>query len=602
MAIYAQIASTVGGAIAGPAGLLVGSVAGTLIEQVCGKNLVENEIVSALLNEHGKDVVTHVWKAWKEPKYTAVNHDLQRAFREAYQEAVCDIGGKTCFPEQWEKNRRAAPKELLYSIHNKDKALAEQTREFFIAMYEGVDKLLPVDAENSAMNAVNPYLKVNSIEDMNTFFMKAVYDPIAAEKQSFICEVPSIEHHLKKYLFGRTMVHLGENLKERDKAWRAFNRLFLESITDQLDQVGADNQEIKSQLSDIQTLITTPKNADALADIITQIGESQAETTEQLDDLLDILFAQYDELNDFIVAQHETTRQAILETESRLSTMIDGVAKTADISELTAELNELKTVLQRQTAVSPTLTPKIEKQPRQTYEPELCAVPAGAFIMGLDTPATPEYECQHIVDLPAYAIGRYPITNALYATFIKKTNHPRPSDWRGGRMPAEKADFPVVYVSWHDAQAYCQWLSEKTSKLYRLPTEAEWEKAARGEDGLLYPWGDEWREDVCNCGGEGVTAVTAFPTGQSVYGCEDMLGNTREWTSTLWGTDYRIPDYPYPYQLDEREESDAMDDVLRVTRSCHFKDGQPQMGSALRQCYGPTNKNAYRGFRVVLTL
>jgi len=245
--------------------------------------------------------------------------------------------------------------------------------------------------------------------------------------------------------------------------------------------------------------------------------------------------------------------------------------------------------------------PKTKEQPRQAYEPELCTVPSGSFIMGVDTPSTPEYERQHIVDLPTYAISRYPITNALYATFIKKTNHPRPSDWRGGRIPARKEYFPVVYVSWHDAQAYCQWLSGQTNKLYRLPTEAEWEKAARGKDGLLYPWGDEWRDNVCNYAGEGVTAVNAFPSGQSIYGCEDMLGNTREWTSTLWGADYRTPEYPYPYQPDDREDNEVSDYILRVTRSCNFKDGKPQAGSASRRCYAPTNKNAHRGFRIVLT-
>ena len=603
MAIYAQIASAVGGTVAGPAGLIIGSIAGTLIEHVCGENIMSNEIVSTLLNKHGEDVVRHVWKAWQKPEYTAVNHDLQRAFRDAFQEAVCDIGGKSCFPKQWKQNRRAVPKEILFSVHNKEEALAEQTREFFVTMYKSVDKLLPLEAEINAMNAVNPYLEADDPQALNLLFMEMVFTPLASQNRLLLEAVPQLKDHVQQHLLRRTLVHLGENLKERDKAWRAFNRLFLESINQQLDQAAADHHEIKSQLSDIQTLITTPQNANALADIISQIGGSQAETTEQLDDLLDILFAQYEELNDFIVAQHVQTRQAILETESRLSATLDTVAKMADIAEISTELSELKAILQgRETAVSPTPPPKTKAQPRQAYEPELCVVPSGSFIMGADTPSTPDYERQHIVDLPTYAISRYPITNALYAAFVKKTNHPRPSDWRGGRMPSGKEDFPVVYVSWHDARVYCQWLSEQTNKLYRLPTEAEWEKAARGEEGLLYPWGNEWQDTVCNCGGGRLTAVNLYPAGKSIYGCEDMLGNTREWTSTLWGADYRTPQYPYPYQLDDREDNETSDYTLRVTRSSSFQDKQSQTESALRRCYAPTNKNAYRGFRVVLTL
>ena len=469
-------------------------------------------------------------------------------------------------------------------------------------MYNAVDELLPLEAEINAMNAVNPYLEADDPQAMNLLFMEMVFLPLVNKNRLLLEAVPQIKERLEQHLLRRTLVHLGENLKERGKAWRAFNRLFLESITHQLDQVTTDNQEIKSQLSEIQTLITTPQNANALADIITHIGESHAETAEQLDDLLDILFAQYDELNDFIVAQHVQTRQAILETESRLSATLDTVAKTADISEVSTKLSELKSLLQQQTAVSPTPTPETKEQPHQAYEPELCIVPSGSFIMGVDTPSTPEYEYQHIVDLPTYAISRYPITNVLYAAFIKKTNHRRPSDWRGGRMPADKEDFPIVYVSWHDAQVYCQWLSEQTNKRYRLPTEAEWEKAARGEEGLLYPWGNEWQDGVCNCNGRGLTAVNAYPSGQSVYGCEDMLGNAREWTSTLWGADYRIPEYMYPYQIDDREDNEASNYILRVTRSCSFRDDPRQAGSTLRRCYAPENKNAHRGFRVILAL
>ena len=150
---------------------------------------------------------------------------------------------------------------------------------------------------------------------------------------------------------------------------------------------------------------------------------------------------------------------------------------------------------------------------RLPFEPELVPIPAGAFWMGTSdeqiTALRARYDWakdfdfsdeqpQLEITLPAYAIGRYPVTNAEYAEFVRATGHRAPSHWRGDTFPEELADHPVVYVNWHDAQAYVQWLREKTDQDYRLPTEAEWEKAASGENGLLWPWGDEWDAQKCN--------------------------------------------------------------------------------------------------------
>ena len=125
-------------------------------------------------------------------------------------------------------------------------------------------------------------------------------------------------------------------------------------------------------------------------------------------------------------------------------------------------------------------------------------IPPGAFIMGTDIEpfygtaleqsrhAKLDESPIHAVTLPPYYIDRYPVTNAKYARFTQVTDYPPPAHWNGARLRNEEADLPVVGVNWHDAAAYAQWAGK------RLPTEAEWEKAARGVDGRIYPWGDDF--------------------------------------------------------------------------------------------------------------
>ena len=211
---------------------------------------------------------------------------------------------------------------------------------------------------------------------------------------------------------------------------------------------------------------------------------------------------------------------------------------------------------------------------------ELVVVPSGPFLMGddADSSARP----QHEVMLPAYQIGIYPVTNAQYLRFVEATGRAWRSD--EGRRP-EKATCPVAYVSWHDARAYCAWLTgvwraEGTiaaGETVRLPTEAEWEKAARGTDGRTYPWGGAWEATRCNTRElalGGTTPVGTFAEGRSPYGCLDMAGNVWEWTLSLWGrwTGERAElQFSYPYgSADGRENLGAGDDMLRVVRGGSF--------------------------------
>jgi hypothetical protein len=160
---------------------------------------------------------------------------------------------------------------------------------------------------------------------------------------------------------------------------------------------------------------------------------------------------------------------------------------------------------------------------------------------------------QHELALPAYQIGRYPVTNAEYAAYVEATGRDAPRHWREGRFPEELADHPVVNVTWRDALAYVQWLAERAEQPYRLPTEAEWEKAARGDDGRLWPWGDEWDPARANCqpeGPKGTTPVGQYSAagGDSPCGAADMAGNVWEWCSSLWGNDPNKPSFVYPYR------------------------------------------------------
>jgi formylglycine-generating enzyme required for sulfatase activity len=249
-------------------------------------------------------------------------------------------------------------------------------------------------------------------------------------------------------------------------------------------------------------------------------------------------------------------------------------------------------------------------QPAHPFEPEMVLIPAGEFLMGSD-PSKDEYayeheQPQHTLYLPEYYIAKTPVTNAQYAAFVETTKHHVPEVWEGSNPPEGKEDHPVVYVSLHDAVAYCKWLAEMTGKPYWLPSEAEWEKAARGTGGRLYPWGNEWDAQRCNTyeGGPKRTTPAGYysPRGDSPYGCADMAGNVWEWTRSMWGKERVKSDFKYPYDpTDGRENLGAGDEVLRVLRGGSWYDNRVFGRCAFRGRYFPTNQWLYYGFRIVVS-
>jgi formylglycine-generating enzyme required for sulfatase activity len=250
-------------------------------------------------------------------------------------------------------------------------------------------------------------------------------------------------------------------------------------------------------------------------------------------------------------------------------------------------------------------------EPLPTLSPDVPAaicIPGGPFWIGSlpDDPdahgnETPRRE----VNLPAYEIGLYTVTNAQYARFLadnpdypvpysnEERAHPYNWDSEARSYPEDKADHPVVLVSWKDAVAYCQWLSDVTSQHYRLPTEQEWEKAARGSlpEARRYPWGNEWRPSACNArelGRNGTTSVYEFERiNQSPFGVVDMAGNVWEWTASWYN--------PYP---DSPHESLNYGQIFRIVRGGSWRNSRRGARIACRGRCKPNAQRACLGFRI----
>jgi len=188
---------------------------------------------------------------------------------------------------------------------------------------------------------------------------------------------------------------------------------------------------------------------------------------------------------------------------------------------------------------------------------DMVFIPGGTFIMGSND-GSPNHQPAHEVYVADFYLDRWPVTNAEYKKFVDATGYPVPNynvqwcDTRGynwdpeTRMyPEGKADHPVVLVTWEDAMAYAAWAGK------RLPTEAEWERAARGRQGRRYPWGNEFIVGRCNCkeAGLGGTSPVGYfsPDGDTPEGLVDMVGNVWEWTNSLFR--------PYPYDPNDGRES-----------------------------------------------
>ena len=233
-------------------------------------------------------------------------------------------------------------------------------------------------------------------------------------------------------------------------------------------------------------------------------------------------------------------------------------------------------------------------------------VPAGPFIFGGDKEA-PGALGASVVELPAYAIARFPVTQREYREFLSDLGRRDPDEARR-RVPRTETEqkpywverdgtwvipevdpdgdrwderMPVVGVSFEDAEAYCRWLVERSGRPHRLPTEEEWEKAARGVDGRVFPWGDRFDATFCKMrdsrpGAANNEVVGAFPMDESPYGVRDMAGGVREWVTSV--------------HVD--------DPTLRVARGGGSGAGAPSCRLCYRTRQRATDVVSYFGFRV----
>ena len=244
-------------------------------------------------------------------------------------------------------------------------------------------------------------------------------------------------------------------------------------------------------------------------------------------------------------------------------------------------------------------------------------IPAGPFLMGSDRGGDPlAFDNEHwpggngqeLVDIRTFFIGRFEVTVAQYGRFVAATGHPAPDE-----VLRPSPNHPVVNISWPDALAYCRWLETtlKDSPItpsplagalddgwhVSLPNEAEWEKAARGADGRVYPWGAQPRRDRAHFGVGGTAPVGSLPCPECSYGLSDLSGNVWELT--------RSPYRPYPFQADPRQapgdDDNLFADALWVMRGGHFRDGPQNIRTAIRGGADPGARRPFIGFRVVIT-
>jgi formylglycine-generating enzyme required for sulfatase activity len=285
--------------------------------------------------------------------------------------------------------------------------------------------------------------------------------------------------------------------------------------------------------------------------------------------------------------------------------------------------------------------------------PELVPIPVGRFRMGTSPEDAENLKAQkvepwgdesphHPVFVSEFDIGKCPVTNAEFHAFVEAKGYekeqywsPNGWRWRMGTLevdlsflsdehtqdvyrrwlegrPAEKRNqpffwddpqrsapnLPVVGVSWFEAEAYCKWLTAVTRQAFRLPTEAEWEKAARGKEGRLWPWGNEWDPNKCNSSEAklgGATPVGTYPDGASPYGVLDMVGNVWEWCADWWDAEA----YEKRKGEDVRDPTGPESGSARVVRGGAWSYDRRSCRAACRSWREPAGFDDFLGFRVV---
>jgi formylglycine-generating enzyme required for sulfatase activity len=225
-------------------------------------------------------------------------------------------------------------------------------------------------------------------------------------------------------------------------------------------------------------------------------------------------------------------------------------------------------------------------------EPPMVNIPEGFFVMGFDgTQALEDERPSHRVWLDTFAVDEHEVTTAQYAAFLSATGRSVPWQWETVDLN-QHAERPVIGVDWHDAQAYCRWKGK------RLPTEAEWEKSARGTDGRLYPWGNQApTKEVANFAlgarfsySQVLLPVRSYEQGKSPYGLYQMAGNVYEWVQDWYATNY--------YEMSpDRNPQGPEQGQFKVMRGGSWSDLPKYLLTYGRFKLSPETRNSYTGFR-----
>jgi sulfatase modifying factor 1 len=227
--------------------------------------------------------------------------------------------------------------------------------------------------------------------------------------------------------------------------------------------------------------------------------------------------------------------------------------------------------------------------------PEIVCIPEGFFLMGCEQGQDNERPV-HRVWLDRFGLAKFPVTNAEYKFFLDATGAAPPPFW-SEPMFADPRN-PAVGVTWDEAVAYCEWLSERNGKMFRLPTEAEWERAARGGgEGALYPWGDQAPSERADVGFDTATGGPACvgvnePNGFGLY---DMSEGVHEWCSDYY-------DYNYYSYSPERNPPGAASGQRRASRGGSWRHQIKFSRCAARSSLPPSFKYADYGFRLAMTV
>ncbi len=237
---------------------------------------------------------------------------------------------------------------------------------------------------------------------------------------------------------------------------------------------------------------------------------------------------------------------------------------------------------------SPTPTPT----PAPKFTANLIAIDGGTFLMGRKT-GPPQETPAHAVTVQPFQMDRTEVSNTEYADFVRETNHTPPAHWIGNKPPFGQENWPVVNVTFADANAFAAWRSKRDGATYRLPTEEEWEYAARnGERADLYPWGPDWKDGVAVLKDATPSAVGSRVDGKNRWGVYDLIGNVWEWTSAKASV--------YPGNTAQVPRS--MVEWITIRGGCYVSDPknpETPITSCFRDFVPPTTKTTLLGFRLV---